>query len=59
MSETNLNIIFIKLKEIIENAYVPYSKFRVSSICRVDNSFYYGVNVENSSYPVTFWVVCF
>lgn len=53
MSQANLNSIFVKLKEIINNAYVPYSKFRVASICKADDAFYYGVNVENSSYPVT------
>ena len=53
MSQTNLSTIYSKLKEIIKNAYVPYSKFRVASICKAENAFYYGVNVENSSYPVT------
>ncbi|MDE5775185.1 MAG: cytidine deaminase, partial [Malacoplasma sp.] len=53
MINRNISTIYSKLKEIIHNAYVPYSNFRVASICKSGNSFYYGVNVENSSYPVT------
>lgn len=43
--------LFLKLKEIQKNAYVPYSNFRVASIVKVNNEYFYGVNIENSSYP--------
>ena len=49
----DLTKIFLKLNEVINNAYVPYSNFRVASICKADDSYYFGVNVENSSYPVS------
>lgn len=51
--ENYLKNIYLKLKEIQKNAYVPYSNFRVASICKVGNEFFYGVNIENSAYPVT------
>lgn len=51
MNQNYLNSIFLKLKEIKKNAYVPYSKFKVGAICRVNDEFYYGVNIENAAYP--------
>ena len=38
--------------DIMRNAYVPYSNFRVGvSIKSVNNKFYVGCNVENAAYP--------
>ena len=38
--------------DIMRNAYVPYSNFRVGvSIKSVNNRFYVGCNVENAAYP--------
>lgn len=40
-----------KLKELLNNSYSPYSKFRVSSIAVMkDGKEFNGVNVENASY---------
>lgn len=46
-----MNELFLKLKEIQKNAYVPYSNFKVASICKSGDQYFYGVNIENSSYP--------
>ena len=38
-------------KENIKNAYVPYSKFRVSAVLELKNGeIYKGTNIENASY---------
>lgn len=42
------------IEKLIENkdkAYAPYSNFKVSSACVCQDEVYYGVNVENASYP--------
>lgn len=40
-----------KLKNLLENSYSPYSKFRVASIAVMkDGKEFCGVNVENASY---------
>ncbi len=45
---------FEELKQIMENAYAPYSKFYVAAIVIYnDNSKFYGVNVENISFGAT------
>lgn len=49
----NTKLIFNKLMELKENAYVPYSDFYVAAIVKSNDKYYYGVNIENSSYPVT------
>ena len=39
-------------KKSMENAYAPYSKFKVgAAILADDNNIYSGTNVENISYP--------
>ena len=38
--------------EVMENAYVPYSNFRVGVAIKSSNGkFYVGCNVENAAYP--------
>ena len=38
--------------EVMKNAYVPYSKFKVGvAIKSVNNKYYVGCNVENAAYP--------
>ncbi|AHI53728.1 cytidine deaminase [Spiroplasma sabaudiense Ar-1343] len=45
-------IIFEKLKLLLKNAYVPYSKFPVSCIVFLkDGTEVRGVNVENAAFP--------
>ena len=42
------------LKEIIKNAYAPYSNYRVAAeVVTNDGKSFYGVNVENASYGGT------
>lgn len=41
-------------KKYRENAYVPYSKFKVgAAVLTADGKVFGGCNIENSSYPVT------
>lgn len=47
-----LKKIYENLIEIQKKAYAPYSNFYVASICKVNNHFFGGVNIENASYPV-------
>ncbi len=43
-----------KLKELLNNSYAPYSKYRVSAICVMkDGREVNGVNIENASYGAT------
>ncbi|MDR3257629.1 MAG: cytidine deaminase [Mycoplasmataceae bacterium] len=42
-----------ELKKIINNAYAPYSKFKVAATVETDKGWFNGVNVENSSYPTS------
>ncbi len=44
--------LFAKAKAVSQNAYVPYSKFKVgAAILAENNQIYVGCNVENLSYP--------
>jgi cytidine deaminase len=45
--------IYQTLKTTINNAYVPYSKFKVAALVETDKGNYLGVNVENASYSAT------
>ncbi|MHA1616804.1 MAG: cytidine deaminase [Candidatus Njordarchaeales archaeon] len=41
-------------KEVINNAYSPYSKIRIAAVVRgKSGKLYYGVNIENASYGLT------
>jgi len=49
---SNAEKLFILAKQNRENAYAPYSKFKVgAAILTADGKFFGGCNVENSSYP--------
>ena len=53
MDDNNINL-YKKAKMIRENAYAPYSNFKVgAAILAKDGSIYTGVNIENSSYGAT------
>lgn len=42
---------FEELKKIIDNAYTPYSNFKVACIVKMkDGTYFKGVNVENPSF---------
>ena len=43
-----------KLKELLNNAYAPYSKYKVAAVLKTqDDKLFTGVNVENASYGAT------
>ncbi|MCU7788107.1 cytidine deaminase [Pyrobaculum sp. 3827-6] len=43
-----------RAKEVIGNAYAPYSKFRVAAVVKTKSGkIYTGVNIENASYGLT------
>jgi cytidine deaminase len=47
-------IYFNELKQLLENAYAPYSHYRVAAlVVTCDNQLFKGVNVENASYGAT------
>ena len=47
-----LKQLILKSEKILPNAYAPYSKFHVSSICRLSNGIEIsGTNQENAAYP--------
>lgn len=48
------NDLLQEAKQVIENAYVPYSKFRVAAVLKLKNGeTITGINVENASYGLT------
>ena len=52
MISENFKKLFEKAKKVRENAYVPYSKFKVgAALLTENNSIVVGCNVENSAYP--------
>ncbi len=58
MSDLYKNIefkeIYNNLKKLLVNSYAPYSKFHVAAAVETeDGKLFYGVNVENMSYPLT------
>lgn len=45
--------LYIKAAEVMEAAYVPYSKFKVGAAILDENDNYHvGCNVENAAYPI-------
>lgn len=53
MEDKYINL-YKKAKMIRENAYAPYSNFKVgAAILAKDGAIYTGVNIENSSYGAT------
>lgn len=54
MQKTELQNLLLQASKASENAYVPYSKFRVgAAVLFEDGSVYKGCNVENASYGLT------
>ena len=52
MISENFQKLFEEAKKVRENAYVPYSKFKVgAALLTENNSIVVGCNVENSAYP--------
>jgi cytidine deaminase len=42
-----------RARAVQQQAYAPYSKFKVGAAVLVDGTIFEGVNVENSSYPLS------
>lgn len=54
ISETEQNELLAMAKHAYENAYAPYSNFRVgAAILLASGEIFYGCNVENASYGLT------
>ena len=54
LSEAEQNELLAKAKYAYENAYAPYSNFRVgAAILLASGEIFYGCNVENASYGLT------
>ena len=53
ISNINMESIYQQLTKTINQAYAPYSKFRVAALVQTDKANYLGVNVENASYSAT------
>ena len=52
MISENFQKLFEEAKKVRENAYVPYSQFKVgAALLTENNSIVVGCNVENSAYP--------
>ena len=53
LDNSKFNDLFIKASEVMEAAYVPYSKFKVGAAILDENENYHvGCNVENAAYPI-------
>ncbi|MFV0381228.1 MAG: cytidine deaminase [Breznakia sp.] len=48
-----MNYLIEKTKAYLDNAYAPYSNFKVAACIKTKDSEYYGVNVENASYGLS------
>jgi cytidine deaminase len=54
MKEINLEELFAEAREAADNAYAPYSKFRVgAALLAQDGTIFTGCNVENRSFGLT------
>lgn len=54
ISDATLNRLILKAREVRQNAYVPYSNFRVGvALLGEDGKIYSGCNIENSSFGLT------
>lgn len=54
LSDSEINILIKKALKVRDNAYTPYSKFKVgAALMTEDGRIYEGCNVENSSYGAT------
>ena len=54
MNKQLIDKLYKKALEVRENAYVPYSKFKVgASLLTEDDQIYVGANVENASYGLS------
>ena len=54
MKERDIGDLIMKAKEVCQNAYAPYSKFRVGCVLLSDNEqIYSGCNIENISFGLT------
>ena len=54
LSDTEKENLLSKAKEVRENAYVPYSKFKVgAAVLTEDGKIFTGCNVENASFGLT------
>ena len=53
LDNSKFNDLFIKASEVMDAAYVPYSKFKVGAAILDENDNYHvGCNVENAAYPI-------
>ena len=53
LDNSKFNDLFIKALEVMDVAYVPYSKFKVgAAILDEHDNYHVGCNVENAAYPI-------
>ena len=52
--KASLELLVKKAREVIENSYSPYSKFKVGAAIQLKNGqIIVGTNIENASYGLT------